>query len=536
MATSAGSFSVPSSVPWADLAFKSMPDPSAKALPYLITAILLAFAVYSLSHSSRLGWADDGIPHLNPRGPLEFTDAGPKKQFVAGARQLVAAWFAAHPDRPARMTSDFGDVTLLPPSLANEIRNDDRLSFSRWTYKAFHAHLPGFEGFREGSRDSHIVQAVILKDLTKYLNKVTAPLSEETGLTLAELLPTGDGKEWQTINLRETMLRVVARISSRVFLGEELCRDEAWLDVTRNYTLAAMAAAAELRLWPSPTRLVVHWFLPSCRRARALVAAARRAIEPVLEQRRRAKRENAESAAMFDDALEWFERTAGGRDYDAAIAQLSISMAAIHTTTDLVCQVLLDLAAHPDVVEPLREEIAAALRDGGWRKTSLYNMRLLDSVIKETQRLKPIGIVAMRRVALSDVTLSDGTAIHKGSVVAVSSHGMWDEAVHANADTWDGQRFLRMRSGSGGEHAAQSVSTGPDHLAFGHGRHACPGRFFAVNEAKIALAHLLLKFDWRLPAGAPPPVARAMGFNLAADPFASMQYRPREPEVDVDAL
>ena len=37
--------------------------------------------------------------------------------------------------------------------------------------KNFHAHLPGFEGFREGGRDSHIIQDVIKKDLTKYLSK-----------------------------------------------------------------------------------------------------------------------------------------------------------------------------------------------------------------------------------------------------------------------------------------------------------------------------------------------------------------------------
>ncbi len=37
--------------------------------------------------------------------------------------------------------------------------------------KNFHAHLPGFEGFREGGRDSHLVQDVIKKDLTKYLSK-----------------------------------------------------------------------------------------------------------------------------------------------------------------------------------------------------------------------------------------------------------------------------------------------------------------------------------------------------------------------------
>ena len=36
--------------------------------------------------------------------------------------------------------------------------------------QAFHADLPGFEGFREGFRDSQLVQAVIMRDLTKHLS------------------------------------------------------------------------------------------------------------------------------------------------------------------------------------------------------------------------------------------------------------------------------------------------------------------------------------------------------------------------------
>lgn len=32
--------------------------------------------------------------------------------------------------------------------------------------------------------------------------------------------------DWHEIPLRETILHAIARISSRVFLGEELCRNE----------------------------------------------------------------------------------------------------------------------------------------------------------------------------------------------------------------------------------------------------------------------------------------------------------------------
>lgn len=37
-----------------------------------------------------------------------------------------------------------------------------------------------------------------------------------------------------------------------------------------------------------------------------------------------------------------------------------------------------------------------------------------------------------------------------------------------------------------------------DFVAFGHGRHACPGRFFAANELKAMLAHVVSEYDVRL--------------------------------------
>lgn len=289
-------------------------------------------------------------------------------------------------------------------------------------------------------------------------------------------------------------------------------------------------AAEKLRLWPSLLHPVVHWFLPECQRARAHVREARRVITPLLEKRRQEQasaRGKDGEPLQYNDAIEWLEQTAAGRYYDPVNAQLVLSLAAIHTTTDLVSQVLTDLAQHPELIEPLRQEATAVLAANGWTKASLYNMKLLDSVIKESQRLKPIGIASMRRVALSTVTLSDGTTIPKGSYVAVSAHRMWDEETHKNADQWDAYRFFRRRQIPGEEHSAQLVNTGPDHLGFGHGQHACPGRFFAANEVKIALIHILLKYDWRLPEGVLPK-PRAFGFSLLADPMAIAEIRRRE--------
>lgn len=192
------------------------------------------------------------------------------------------------------------------------------------------------------------------------------------------------------------MLDIIARLSSRVFLGDELCRNEGWLRITKRYTLTIFSAAAALRMYPGPLRKLMQWFLPMCKRLRAEFAEARDTIAPVVEKRRQlrqAAREAGKLVPTFDDALDWADQEAGTlrESYNPAIFQLTLSVAAIHTSTDLLLQVVLDLAQHPEFFEPLREEISSVLRADGWKKTSLYNMKLLDSVMKESQRMKPIG-------------------------------------------------------------------------------------------------------------------------------------------------
>lgn len=51
---------------------------------------------------------------------------------------------------------------------------------------------------------------------------------------------------------------------------------------------------------------------------------------------------------------------------------------------------------------------------------------------------------------------------------------------------------------AGKENKHQFVTTSPDSIAFGHGSHACPGRFFASNEIKVVLVELLRRWDFRL--------------------------------------
>lgn len=136
----------------------------------------------------------------------------------------------------------------------------------------------------------------------------------------------------------------------------------------------------------------------------------------------------------------------------------------------------------------------------------------------------------MRRIAVDHVKLSDGTVIPKNSQVCVTSRRMWDGELHENPEKFDPYRFYNMRQEAGTK--AQLVVTTPDHLAFGHGKHACPGRFFAANEIKIVLIYLLLRYDWKIAEGRTPQIHRA-GIFITTDPQLKMIVRRRQEEMAI---
>lgn len=141
----------------------------------------------------------------------------------------------------------------------------------------------------------------------------------------------------------------------------------------------------------------------------------------------------------------------------------------------------------------------------------------------------------MNRKATADVTLPDASIIHKGERTSVSTSGMVDPAIYDDPNTFDAFRFVRFRDQENMQNQAHLVSTGPSHLGFGHGKHACPGRFFASNELKILLCHVIIKYDFKLPEDYVPK-CRDVGIQKQSDPASRMMFVSRDPEIDLDAL
>ncbi|KAF6807698.1 cytochrome p450 [Colletotrichum musicola] len=494
----------------------ALPSLAEKPIPYLITAILLLSITYCA------GGSRPKLPVLNPKTTTQ--------EFMVRSKQLFEEGRKKFPNQPYMIKTYLGNAVVLPPRMLNEVKNLLELDFWPAVEKDHNGHLPGFEPFKANYEGPNMIN----RHLTKSLNKYTKPLYQEAKLAVSDVLT--ESPDWHEIRPSRDLAALVARTSARLFLGEELCRNTDWVRASSAYTDTVFQAVQVLRQFPPVLRPIANRLLPICKQTRAALKACRHVMRPVVAARQARKLEpsaKGEPEPVYDDALEWCQKEYA-TDRDPADSQISLAMVAIHPTTDQLTETMIQIARHPELFELLREEITTVLGTEGIQKTALYNLKLLDSVTKESQRLKPVSISNFRRVAVSDVTLSNGLRLCKGDNVWIDVVHMWDSNVWEDAEKFDPYRFVKLR-GTEKDYLAHLVSTSPEHMGFGHGRQACPGRFFAAHEMKILLCHILLKYDWKISEGCDHP-PMAYGLSLISNPRTTLMIRRREEELDLDQL
>ena len=143
--------------------------------------------------------------------------------------------------------------------------------------------------------------------------------------------------------------------------------------------------------------------------------------------------------------------------------------------------------------------------------------------------------VTLTRLALRPFTFSNGVTVPAGTLIAAPTGAISrDGETFPNPEEFDGFRFSKLRDCDGNAVAGrQALSTSADNLTFGYGRHAwcvclfyfcldpshiavthfsiSPGRFFAVNEVKALLAHVVVTYDIKFEEGKQAPRSLHIG-------------------------
>ncbi|EKG16134.1 Major facilitator superfamily [Macrophomina phaseolina MS6] len=197
---------------------------------------------------------------------------------------------------------------------------------------------------------------------------------------------------------------------------------------------------------------------------------------------------------------------------------MGVTMPTMITTLTDVLQLLL---ARPDAIEVIRQEAATANKN--WTARSISSMACSDSFLREVLRFKAYtgyGMTVIREVITPDGVrlpsmfkrsdpLPKGTrlvlpvdAIHRDGTIYQDANEFKPWRYVPKDQLEGGRPKIVVDSGSVEEadvkprgNALPAVSD--TFLAFGFGRDACPGRFFAADFMKLFLAHLLLHYDIR---------------------------------------
>lgn len=191
-----------------------------------------------------------------------------------------------------------------------------------------------------------------------------------------------------------TMAQAIAQVTSRVLCGQELARNDEWIKMSVETTINAMRTGAEIReKYPPYLRWMAPYLLAGPKLSLANRKRAAEVILPIYEKRM----SETGDGSGHGDGIQWLIAAAGARKKSAmelADEQLFLSIASIHSTTASALSILHDLADHQDYYNEILEEIETVRKELGttWTKQSLAKLERLDSFMKESQRLHPIGL------------------------------------------------------------------------------------------------------------------------------------------------
>ena len=134
----------------------------------------------------------------------------------------------------------------------------------------------------------------------------------------------------------------------------------------------------------------------------------------------------------------------------------------------------------------------------------------------------------MKRFVRRDYTFSNGTTVPRGVLLVVAGHTIHtDKNIYPDALSFDPFRFVKLKEQETSGRKFDMVTTSVDWLTFGHGKHACPGRYFAACEFKLMMAHVVMNYDVKLENAGVRPEDKWIATSCVPNPNVKVLFRRR---------
>ncbi|KAF2972981.1 hypothetical protein GQX73_g504 [Xylaria multiplex] len=394
------------------------------------------------------------------------------------------------------------DFLILSPEYLPALRDADwvHLSFFKTISDAFFLHTSVGDLY-----DSDRSVQLVRKGLNPRLPQLTPVIEDEIENSLRVEL--GEYSDGRSVAARSFFTAIVHRSASRILIGEELCRDEKFIRESIGFVMSIfITALAIVKLPLGPLRDYLAYPISIWHQKK--LTQCTQMLLPILQKRIDERNNRNTDRQSGLDAMEWLLALSSPSDIDKhrIAAELMHNLwAGTSAPGGLVTEIMFQLLLEPDYKDPLINEAIEALGDGcQWTEKALGRLPLLDSFIRETNRLNPTGstyltmktlVTCSRTVVGHPFVFPDGLALPVGT-----RFGFPTQAMQNDADSkFDGFRFAKRGSvteiNDELSPSVTSTTVSSSNLAFGYGTHACPGRFFAIRMVKMVVLTILLDYN-----------------------------------------
>ncbi|KAF9985665.1 hypothetical protein BGZ65_010211, partial [Modicella reniformis] len=322
----------------------------------------------------------------------------------------------------------------------------------------------------------------------------------------------------------KVLQEMIANAMATVFVGPEITKSRKVIDTFINATadFGKMLGNGKLRrasVWKTIVQRTQYKILnPLQAHVQVLVEAA----TPVILERRRLEAEAAENGVEYERPKDILQRLLDSFDKygfvdleDVCGHLLILILASVHTTTDSSTTSLYYMAAYPHYMDTLYEEQQQVLdiiqrereqtrqelvkkgdpisedldpsHDRDLSAAAIKKMVHMDSFVREMFRFRTERLTLIHK-ARKNVTLSNGVVIMKGDSAVINMRSAHQGPEQGDDVTeFKPWRFVGKAKGA--------TKAGADFLTFGMGKHACPGRFLAIQEIKTVGVLMVSKYS-----------------------------------------
>jgi len=353
--------------------------------------------------------------------------------------------------------------------------------------------------------------ALCRNQLTRQTLALLPSILDETEAAFSEMLTdfSSHAAPFQSIYLKEDLIKLTIRVTNRIFVGLPLCRNGHYLNALAGLPDSVFTAGLCLSSFPSCLKKIAYKLMaltslgPSGALQYLFFQVARRFREGLLQEDEGGSQlPTLGSAAPIVQGAPSSIRAKKSPE-DIAMRIVLLTLPATQAMSIVLTMALVQLGSDPAVSKSLRRELKRVLPGdrSAWTHESLSNCRELDSFLKETLRLWAPNGTSLNRRVLKEFTLSNGISLPPGTFVACPS-----DSLHRDPTVWgkDAGQFSPSRF-LGDDSSTERVdlealpqpmhTTSSTYLTFGHGKHSCPGRYLSAIILKAILAYMILDFD-----------------------------------------